>query len=55
MTEYEMVGWNHQVDGKLWELVTDRCLVCYSPWDQKVLDTTERLNRIKLKNHKNAN
>ena len=32
-----------------------RCLVCYSPWDQKVLDTTEQLNRTKLKNHKNAN
>ena len=31
--------------GKLWELVMGLgSLACYSPWDHKELDTTERLN-----------
>ena len=29
---------------KLQELVMDPCLVCYSPWGRKELDTIERLD-----------
>jgi len=29
---------------KLWELVTNRILACYSPWGHKESDTTEQLN-----------
>ena len=46
MTEDEMVGWYHQLDGHEFEQalgVGDRQggLVCCSPWGQKELDTTE--------------
>ena len=49
MTEDEMVGWHHQLDGLEFEQapgVGDRqgSLVCCSPWGCKELDTTERLN-----------
>ena len=48
-TENEMVGWHHQLDGCEFEqalAVSDGqgSLVCFSPWDCKELDTTERLN-----------
>ena len=53
MTEYEMVGWHHQLNGH--EFVQTQgngegqgSLVCCSPWDHKELDTTEQ-----LKNNKN--
>ena len=32
---------------KLWETVKDREAWCFSPWDCKELDTTERLNSNK--------
>ena len=32
---------------KLWEIVEDRGLVCYSPWGHKELDTTQKLNNNK--------
>ena len=33
---------------KLWEMVKDReALVCFSPWDHKELDMTEKLNSNK--------
>ena len=53
MTEDEMVGWHHQLDGSESEQYLgagDRqgSLVCCncncSPWDHKELDMTEQLN-----------
>ena len=50
MTENEMVGWHHQLDGHEFEQdlgVGDGQggLACCSPWGHKESDTTERLNR----------
>ena len=49
MTEGEMVGCHHQLNGhELEQTLRDGeeqgGLVCYSPWDHKELDMTERLN-----------
>jgi len=49
MTENEMVGWHHQLDGYEFEQalgVSDGqgSLACCSPRGLKELDTTERLN-----------
>ena len=49
MTEDEMAGWHHQLNGhslsKLWEFGYGQGgLACCSPWGCKELDTTERLN-----------
>ena len=46
MTEDEMVGWHHQLDGYEFEQalgVDDRQggLACCSPWGHKELDTPE--------------
>ena len=46
MTEDEMAGWHHQLDGHEFEQalgVGDRqgVLACLSPWGCKKLDTTE--------------
>ena len=43
MTEDEMVGWHHQLDGREFEqaLGDDDGLVCCSPWRLKELDMTE--------------
>ena len=51
-TEDEMVGWHHPLDGHEFEQASgvgegQGILVCYSPWDRKELDTTERLNWMK--------
>ena len=48
-TEDEMVGWNHRLNGHEFEEIPGVSdgqggLVCCSPWDQKELDTTERLH-----------
>ena len=48
MTEEEMVGWHHRLDGHEFEQALgvgdgQRSLVCYSPWGLKELDTTEQL------------
>ena len=53
MTENEMVGWHHRVDGHEFEQapgVGDRqgSLVCCSPWGRKESDTTEWLNWTEL-------
>ena len=55
MTEDEMVGWHHWLNGHVCEQapgVADiqGSLVCCSPWGCKELDTTEQLNWGKLKN-----
>ena len=49
MTEDEMVGWHHQLDGHEFEQalgVSDGqgSLECCSPWSRKGSDTTESLN-----------
>ena len=49
MTEDEMVGWPHQLNGCKFEQAPgdnegQGSLKCYSPWGCKELDTTERLN-----------
>ena len=49
MTEDEMVGWHHRLDGHEFEhalRVVDGqgSLVCCSPWGCKELDMIERLN-----------
>ena len=49
MTEDEMVGWHHQLNGHEFEQapgISDgqENVTCYSPWDHKELDMTERLN-----------
>ena len=47
MTEDEMVGWHHQLNGHEFEQAPgvgegQGSLVWFSPWGQKELDTTER-------------
>ena len=49
MTEDEMLGWHHQLDGHEFEQalgVGDRqgSLACCSQWSRKESDRTERLN-----------
>ena len=51
MTEDEMLGWHHQLDGHEFEeaLIDGEGqggLVCCSPWGCKESDTTERLNGL---------
>ena len=48
MTEDEMVGWHHRLDGREFEQAPgvgdgQGCLSCYSPRGRKELDTTEQL------------
>ena len=49
MTEDEMVGWHHQLDGHEFERAPgdgdgQGSLVCCSPWGHKESDMPERLN-----------
>ena len=49
MTEDEMVGWYHWLDGHEFEQALgvgdgQQSLVCCSPWSHKELDTPEQLN-----------
>ena len=49
MTEDEMVGWHHQLDGHEFEQVLgvgvgQGILVCFSPWGGKESDMSEQLN-----------
>ena len=50
-TEYEMVGWHHQLNGPKFEQalgdgMKQGSLVCYSPWGAES-DMTEQLNSNK--------
>ena len=52
VTEDEMVGWHHWLDGHEFEQTPvdsegQGSLVCFSPWVSKESDTTERLNSRK--------
>ena len=49
MTEDEVVGWHHQLNGHEFEQAPgiydgQGSLACCSPWGHKGLDMTERLN-----------
>ena len=49
MTEDEMVGWHHLLIGHEFERTPEnsegqRSLACFSPWDGKELDPSQRLN-----------
>ena len=49
MTEDEMAGWHHRLDGYKFEQPLGDSegqggLVCCSPWSHKELDITEQLN-----------
>ena len=53
MTEDEMVGWHHQLNGNEFEQVPgvgngQGGLACCSPWGCKESDMTEQLNGIEL-------
>ena len=53
MTEDEMVGWHHQVNGHEFEQTLgdgegQGSLACCSPWGHKESDTTEPLNNFWL-------
>ena len=46
MTEDEMVGWRHRLNGHEFEQILgdgegQECLACCSPWDHKESDRTE--------------
>ena len=49
MTEDEMAGWHHRLNGHEFDQALgvgegQESLVCSSPWGRKELGTTERLN-----------
>ena len=49
MTEGEMVGWHHRLNGHDFEQALgvgdgQRTLACCNPWGHKELDMTEQLN-----------
>ena len=54
MTEDEMVGWHHRLNGPEAEQTLggsegQEGLACYSSWGRKESDMTERLNCTELK------
>ena len=54
MTEDEMVGWHHRLNGHEFEPTLgdsegQGSLGCCSPWGHKELDVTERLNNKYIK------
>ena len=54
MTEDEMVGWHHRLNGHEFEQALavgdgQRSLAYCSPWGHKESDMTERLNQTELK------
>ena len=60
MTEGEMAGWHHRLDGHEFEQALgvgngQGSLACCSPWGCKELDMTERLNLTELTEEKQIN
>ena len=58
MTEDEVVGWHHQLNGHEFERVPANgegqgSLACCSPWGHKESDTTERLKNNNMAQNKN--
>ena len=56
MTEDEMIGWHHQLDGHEFKQALgvgdgEGILASCSPWGHKELDTTEQLNNNNNKNN----
>ena len=54
MTQDEMVGWHHRLNGHEFEQAPgdserQRSLACYSPWGGKELNTTEELKSLLMK------
>ena len=57
MTEDEMAGWHHQLDGREFEQALGNgdgqgSLACCSPWGHKESNTTEQLNTTTLMTQK---
>ena len=57
MTEHEMAGWHHWLDGRESEWTPGVCdgqggLACYDSWGRKESDMTERLSWTELKDAK---
>ena len=57
MTEDEMAGWHHQLDGREFEQALGNgdgqgSLACCSPWGHKEPNTTEQLNTTTLMTQK---
>ena len=55
MTEDEMVGWHHQLNGHEFQQALGDCegqgsLACCSPWGSKESDMSEGLNNNKMVN-----
>ena len=53
MTEDEIVGWHHRLDGHEFEQALgdgdgQGSLQCFNPWGRKESDTTEQLNQTEL-------
>ena len=53
MTDDQMVGWHHQLNGHEFEQAPgdgggQGSLACCSPWGSKESNTTERLNNNKI-------
>ena len=52
MTENEMVGWHHRLNGHEFEQTSDSegqgSLVCCTPWCYKESAMTEQLNNTKI-------
>ena len=60
MTEDEMVGWHHRLNGHEFEQVSgdgegQGSLAYCSLWDHKESDTTEQLNKMYVLFHRKAN
>ena len=58
MTEDEMVGWHHRLNGRECEQAPgdgegQGSLACCSPWGHKESDMTERLNNNNKNNNNN--